>query len=69
MIKWLGFILDSTRRTFTVSDSKLDKLKVFIRELLAQPAVSARHLAQVAGKIISMSPAVAPAAQYTRAFF
>jgi hypothetical protein len=43
VIKWLGFILDSTRQTFEVAKSKLKKLKNFLRELLAQPTVSARH--------------------------
>jgi hypothetical protein len=69
VIKWLGFMLDSTRQTFEVGPSKIEKLKEFLRALLDRPAVSARDLAQVAGRIISMSPAVAPAALYSRAFF
>jgi hypothetical protein len=60
VIKWLGFMLDSTRQNFEVGPSKIEKLKEFLRALLDRPAVSARDLAQVAGKIISMSPAVAP---------
>jgi hypothetical protein len=69
LIKWLGFMLDSVRQRFEVGTSKLEKLKDFLRFVLSKPAVSARDLAQVAGKIISLSPAVAPAALYTRSFF
>jgi hypothetical protein len=69
LIKWLGFMLDSVCQRFEVGTSELEKLKNFLRFVLSKPAVSARDLAQVAGKIISLSPAVAPAALYTRSFF
>jgi hypothetical protein len=69
LIKWLGFMLDLVRERFEVGAQKLDKLKDFLRSILSKKAVSARDLAQVAGKIISLSPAVAPAALYTRSFF
>jgi hypothetical protein len=68
-IKWLGFMIDSLRERFVVGTSKLDKLKQFLTSILVKPTVSARDLAQVAGKIISLSPAVAPAALYSRTFF
>jgi hypothetical protein len=42
VIKWLDFMLDSTRQCFEVGTPKMDKLKEFIRELLVKPAVSAR---------------------------
>jgi hypothetical protein len=38
-------------------------------ECLGQGSLSSRDLAQVAGKVISLSPAVAPAALHSRAFF
>jgi hypothetical protein len=69
VIKWLGFMLDSERERFEVGQQKLEKLKDFLRHILSKPFVSARDLAQVAGKIISLSLAVAPAALYSRAFF
>jgi hypothetical protein len=69
LIKWLGFMLDSTRQAFKVRPAKLEKLKDFLRAILDRQSVFARDLAQVAGRIISLSPAVAPAALSTRAFF
>lgn len=69
IIKWLGFLLDSSNERFEVAPSKIEKLKNCLQSVLAKQSVSARDLAQVAGKIISLSPAVAPAALYSRAFF
>jgi hypothetical protein len=69
IIKWLGFMIDSVHERFKVGTPKLDKLKFCLSETLAKQTVSARDLAQIAGKIISLSPAVAPACLYTRAFF
>jgi hypothetical protein len=69
VIKWLGFMLDSTEQKFEVGTPKVENLLSFLQEILARPSVSARDLAQAAGKIISLSPAVAPAALYSRAFF
>jgi hypothetical protein len=68
-IKWLGFMIDSVKKRFVVGTSKLDKLKQFLTSILIKPSISARDLAQVAGKIISLSPAVARAALYSRTFF
>lgn len=68
-IKWLGFMIDSVFERFLVGPSKLKKLKQFLLSILEKRSVSARDLAQVAGKIISLSPAIAPAALYSRTFF
>jgi hypothetical protein len=68
-IKWLGFMIDSIQERFEVGKPKVEKLKDFLRSVLSRSTVSARDLAQVAGKIISLSPAVVPAALYSRAFF
>lgn len=68
-IKWLGFMIDSVKEQFVVGTSKLDKLKQFLTSILNKPSISARDLPQVAGKIISLSPAVASAALYSRTFF
>jgi hypothetical protein len=68
-LKWLGFMLDSTKQNFEVGGSKMEKVKKTLRSVLAKSKVTARDLAQAAGKIISLSPAVAPAALYSRSFF
>lgn len=67
-IDWLGFVIDSRLQRFEISAKKLAKVKAALETLLALPRVSSRDLARVAGKIISLSPAVAPAALYSRAF-
>jgi hypothetical protein len=69
LIKWLGFLVDSENQKFAVAASKIDKLKELLLSTLAKEVVSSRDLAEVAGKVISLSPAVAPAALYSRAFF
>lgn len=69
VIKWLGFLVDSENQKFEVAASKIDKLKEFLQLTLSKEVVSSRDLAQVAGKVISLSPAVAPAGLYSRAFF
>jgi hypothetical protein len=56
LIKWLGFMLDSVCQQFEVGAQKLEKLKDFLRFILSKQAISARDLAQIAGKIISLSP-------------
>jgi hypothetical protein len=68
-IKWLGFMIDLVKERVVVGTFKLEKLKQFLTSILNKPSISARDLAQVAGKIISLSPAVAPAALYSRTFF
>jgi hypothetical protein len=66
---WLGFVVDTTSQQFRVADSKLDKVKSVLSELISSETVTPRLLARVAGKIISMSPAVLPASLYSRPFF
>jgi hypothetical protein len=65
----LGFIIDSERELFSVSDSKIAKLKQVLEEMIRQPSTSPRKLAALAGKILSVSPAVLPAALYSRTFY
>lgn len=66
LVKWLGFLIDTERQMFRVSESKLAKVKEALREMLRTPTTSARKLAALAGKIIALSPAVLPAALYSR---
>jgi hypothetical protein len=47
----------------------MEKVKDSLRELLQAGQISARQLAKVAGKLISIGPAVLPAALYSRPLF
>jgi hypothetical protein len=69
LLKWLGFLIDSEEQMFKVGDSKIEKLKTALREVLFRPDSSARHLAALAGQLIAVSPAVLPAALYSRSLF
>ncbi|GAQ82637.1 putative Reverse transcriptase [Klebsormidium nitens] len=66
---WLGFVIDTIRQRFAVSPAKMEKLRTALRELAECAEVTPRLLARVAGKVISVSPAVLPAALYSRPFF
>jgi hypothetical protein len=66
---WLGFEIDTNRQQFRVSEAKLQKTQEALREFLLASEVSSRLLAKLAGKIISLSPAVVPAALYSRPLF
>jgi hypothetical protein len=69
LLKWLGFLVDFEREMFTVRESKLAKLKEALQEMLETPSTSSRKLAALAGKIVAFSPAVLPAALYSRQLF
>lgn len=69
LLRWLGFMVDSERQEFRLSESKAEKLTETFRRAMAEPLTSARELAAMAGRIISASPAVLPAALYSRALF
>jgi hypothetical protein len=69
ILKWLGFMIDTCKETFTVDESKLEKIKAVLRETIRQPETTPRTLARVAGKIISTSPAIMPAALFSRSLF
>jgi hypothetical protein len=66
---WLGFIVDSEQQAFRVSEAKIAKLKRALTEMLERPSTSPRKLAALAGKILSVSPAVLPAALFGRSFY
>jgi hypothetical protein len=68
-LKWLGFLLDTLRETFKVAPSKLDKIKEFLQEVIAQPSVSNRELASLAGKLVALSPTVLPALLFSQSIF
>jgi hypothetical protein len=68
-LKWLGFMIDSEEQMFKVGDAKVAKLKTALQEALFNPTISPRKLAALAGQIIAVSPAVLPAALYSRGLF
>jgi hypothetical protein len=66
---WPRFVIDTVRQQFSVSPTKLEKVRAVLRELMVAEVVTPRELASAAEKIISMSPAVLPAALYSRPLF
>jgi hypothetical protein len=67
--KWLGFEVISPEEIFQVSDKKMAKVRATLTQCLESESVTPRQLAAVAGKLISLSPAVLPASIYSRALF
>ena len=57
---WLGFIIDTTNFTFSVTEEKILKLHEKIEFTLSEKTVSARVVAKIAGNIISMGPGIGP---------
>lgn len=62
-------MVDSEAEEFRVGESKVQKLKKVLEEAIAQPDTSPRKVAALAGKILALSPAVLPAALYSREFY
>jgi hypothetical protein len=65
-LRWLGFMVDSREQTFTLNESKAAKLKTTFQDAISERTTSPRKLANMAGRIISASPAVLPAALFSR---
>jgi hypothetical protein len=66
---WLGFEIISPNEIFRASDKKMHKVKTALIRFLALEEVTPCQLVAIAGKLISLSPAVLPASLYSRAFF
>lgn len=69
ILKWLGFLIDTCEEKFAVGESKLEKIKAVLEEVIRNPNTTSRNLARVAGKIVSTSPAIMPAALFSRSLF
>lgn len=67
--EWLGFEVILPEEIFRVSDRKMAKVRDTLIQCLESESVTPRQLAAVAGKLISLSPAVLPASIYSRALF
>lgn len=60
---WLGFNIDLEKGCVSVPTAKVESLKLLIRQVASRKFVSARQLASVIGKIISMALAMGPVAR------
>jgi hypothetical protein len=69
LLRWLGFMVDTREQAFKLGGSKVEKLKQAMRDAMAEREMTPRKLAVMAGRIIAASPAVLPAALYSRALF
>ena len=58
--KWLGFIINTSKMTFSVPPEKISILLSMINLALTSPFSSAKDISRIAGRIISMSPALGP---------
>lgn len=67
--EWLVFEVVTCEERFRVSERKMAKVKAVLEQILGVETVTLRQLAAVAGKLISLSPAVLPASLYSRSFF
>jgi hypothetical protein len=58
-IEWLGIIWDSVNFSLQIPDRRVQDLIESVSLILSEfPLITARNLAQVTGKIISMSPVI-----------
>lgn len=67
--EWLGFEIVSREEIFRVSKKKMSKVKAALLEVLESKTITPRQIAGIAGKLISLSPAVLPASLYSRTLF
>ena len=56
LITWLGILWDGLQGNISVTKPRIDKALHHIDNALQDPRLSARSLASIVGKIISMSP-------------
>ncbi|GAQ85833.1 putative DNA/RNA polymerases [Klebsormidium nitens] len=66
---WLGFVVDSVGETFSISEKKLAKIEAALLSVIQSDVISARDLAEMAGKLVSVAPAVLPALLFVRPLF
>lgn len=69
ILKWLGFLIDTLEQKFKVGEAKIAKIKKALQEAVVKPSTTPRALAGIAGKIVSTSPAIMPAALFSRSLF
>ena len=65
-VKFLGFILDSTQQTISLSEEKVQKLQKMSQAYIRKPKCTKRSLAQVIGNLQACAPAIIPAPLHYR---
>jgi hypothetical protein len=50
ILKWLGFLINTCEESFEVGESKIEKIKAVLIEMVRKPNTSPRALARVAGR-------------------
>jgi ribonuclease HI len=71
-VQVLGLIIDTAKGTVEVPESKVAQVSQLAQHLTSVPVnapIQARHLASVAGKVVALSRAFAPARLLTRSFY
>ena len=69
-LQWLGFVLDLARGHIEVLQEKLDSLLTMLTQATKTTKLSARFLASIVGRIISMGLAVGPVSRFmTRSLY
>ena len=69
IIQHLGLVIDTREGMIFIPEDKLNNLENQLKILIQENQSSARTLASVAGKVISLSKAFAPARIYTRELY
>ena len=67
--KFLGLVVNATNSKFEIPTDKRDYILQLLEESLQKDSLSARHLAKVAGVLLSVKEAVHMAPLYTRLLF
>lgn len=65
-VRFLGFIVDAAAQAFRVPEDKVTKFIRRVEELSKKETITKREAAQIAGKIISMAPAIGTAPIHSR---
>jgi len=58
--EFLGFDIDTTKMEFSVPPQKIEDLLILLRKALKDKLCDANFIARIAGKVISMGPALGP---------
>ena len=66
-IEFLGFVIDSTKMSLSVTPAKIRKVKSECRKLLEQPTTTVRQVSRLIGLMTSMTLAIKPAPLHYRA--
>ncbi len=71
--EWLGMWIDTVEGTFSITEHQLNKLEAelrqFLKEASTDPAMTARLLAKLAGRIVCWARALTPARLMTRELY